>query len=416
MATGRQITRRAFLQAAAAAAGAAALPIAPAFSGLFRTAGLSSPLGSSGTPANTLGGPFFLTTSEYGTAAAICACILPTGTDPVTGAVTSPGATEANAVQFIDMFMAAFELPSALADNPAIYLQGRFSGRQPFPPADPDAPGAFNFSPSQYPADQLELTGGQRQFLGLSAQQLVSWYLQLYGTTAGLASTPWGTANQWVTSSSWSGAWLSQVTGSSPTIPGVAAGGLRGLYQAGLPAFDAWAEQNFGSPFAQCNPVEQDALVVLASDPLVNALGSNGASLPSPLPSPTPPPAAAALMGVLALHTIQGTYCLPEYGGNGGTRSPSAAPVTWAAIGWDGDTEPLGNTVYDDSAYGPGAGPNAGYGQAGVYQPRGTMVEYRPTSYPDNDQSLCTLADLSALLTELAKVGTVTIPPGSVLP
>ncbi|MHB8438434.1 MAG: gluconate 2-dehydrogenase subunit 3 family protein [Acidimicrobiales bacterium] len=414
VATGRNITRRTFLQAATAAAGAAALPLAPGISQLFRAAQLAG--SSAAAPKNTLGGPFFLTGGDaYATCAALCACVLPTGTNPVTGAITSPGATEANAVQFIDMFLAAFELPSTIADNPAVYLQGRYSGRNPFPPVDPDAPGAFTAGNLRYPADQLELAGGQRQFLGLSAQQLISWYLQLYGTLTDieevLSAAPWAAKAQFpfVNSGLWSAKWLSQVE--SGQIPGVVPGGLRALYVNGLAAFDSWAEQNFQTTFASCATAEQQAMALVAANPLLNAAASNGLSLPAPLPSPTPPAPAAKLFGTLALHTIQGSYCLPEYGGNGGTLSPSAAPVMWTSLKWDGDTEPLGNTVYDASAYGPGAGPNAGFGEAGVYQPRGTMVEFRPTSYPGNDPSLATVEELQALLQYLAKAGgQVTVP------
>jgi hypothetical protein len=379
--------------------------VVPGLASALRGAGLpGAELTAAGVPANVLGGPFFLTGSNaslYATAAALCNRIYPTGRDPLTKAVTSPGATEANAVQFIDMFLAAFELPGALADNPAIYLQGRLSGRNPYPPADADEPGALHFGASSYPADQLVDSSGQRQFLGLTPQQAVAWYLRLYGTVTGLpaqyrAFVP-------------SGTWVRLAAGNSPLIPGVPGPtGLRGIYVAGLTAVDAWSKQNFAVPFAAATTLEQDAMALVLSNPVVGAASSNGLpGLPAPLPSPVPPAAAAQLFPYLVVHTIQGCFCLPEYGGNGGSLVPPAqpapAPVMWAEVGWDGDTMPLGNSVYDPDAAGADDPPNAGFGAPGVYRPTGNYVEYRPVStLDDSDTGLATLDELAALVSHLA--------------
>jgi len=381
----------------------------PGLTGILRGVPLAgTALTSGGFPANVLGGPFFLAGANarlYQTAAALCRTIIPTGTDPVTGAVTSPGADQANAVQFIDLFLSAFDLPgqpwvsstvAPLADQPAIYLRGRFSGRNPHPSADPDVTPA-----GPYPPDDLESAGGERHFLGLSPQQAIAWYARLYGTLQGLPSQ----LRQGFTPSP---TWLGQVLSSTPSIPG--AQGLRPLYLAGLAAFDAWSTQNFGTGFAGATPLEQEALVAVVANPIVNAASSNGLpGLPKPLPNPVPPADAASLFSVLVLHTIQGCYALPEYGGNGGSRDPGAKPATWASIGWDGDTMPLGNSLYDADAYGPGQGPNAGYGDPAVFQPQGTYVEFRPVSTPGDDDTLATADDLRALVQHLQGIATVKI-------
>src|ERR1043165_1422209 len=68
---------------------------------------------------------FFLSPARARPCPPICAPLVPTGSNPK----TDPGATEAHAVNFIDRFLAAFELPAAVADGPAIYIHGRFSDR-----------------------------------------------------------------------------------------------------------------------------------------------------------------------------------------------------------------------------------------------------------------------------------------------
>lgn len=413
--TTQRITRRAFLQAAAAA-GAAALPVS---AGLMRVL-------ESGPGAETFGvaladatapdfgtGPYFFSTEQLRTAAAICARIIPTDTNPLTGAVVVPGAAEANAVRFIDLFLAAFELPTLapeVASNPAIYLTGRYSGRWPSGNPATGAPFAANTTP-----DAFEAGNGEIQFLGLSANQAVAWYLRIYGTTAGMPSSlspPWQ-----------SKAWYAQVE--TPYAPGTAAipgaTPLRALYgdpaTGGLAAFDSWSEQNFGVPFAQASAPEQDALLFLAWNPILGAASSNGLpGLPAPLPNPVPPPAASALFPVMVLHTIQGCYGLPEYGGN-------ADRIMWPTVGWDGDTQPLGSSIYFDGpgSPGPGQGPNAGFGFApgnpanppAAFTPRGTYVEYRPVSTPDgSDGTVATVADFTELIAALNKIGTVTIVAG----
>ena len=393
-ATGRLVvSRRAFLGGTLAAGALAALPLRGATSQL---ASLVGGTGSTVGPQPLRGGPYFLVRDYsppgssapydlYATAAALCAQIVPSD-------ASGPGANEAGAVNYVDLYLSAFDaalIGSGLTDNSPIYVRGRNSGRWPY--GIHSGPGAGGPG-TTYPTDDFETVSGSQvqvlEFLGLTPLQAVAWYVRIYGAPppAGApswASTPWPT---W-TSGTWAGQVTSTqgVTGSPPTIPG--GQNLRQLYQQGLVAFDDWSQQNFGVPFWQASTVEQQALVTLATDPVLGAASENGLpGLPAPLLNPVPPPPAAALAPVAVLHAIQGSYGLPEYGGR--SDKVLGGQATWASIGFDGDTMPLGNSVYDadidenepsepDNQY-----PNAGFGFAPVYAPSGAYVEYRPVSYP----------------------------------
>lgn len=324
------------MRVATAAGGLLAVP--PVFDSLFQAARAS-------------GDRFFLDGQQWDTCAALCSRIVPTGTDPA----IDPGATEAQAVVFVDRFLAAFELPSDVADNPAIYLRGRFSGRNPFPGADGAPSGTW-------PADEFLSPGGTAHFLGLTPGQELSWRCQLYGAAA-LSAAP-----AWV-----SPAWKAQAEANLP-----APGGLRAMYQAGLDAFDSYSESLFHVPFAQASPPEQDLMLAVAGNVVLGAT-------PLPLPSPPAAPAAAsALVPAITLHTFQATYGLPEYAWRNQATDPTVqrlhGTAEWRAIDYTGDTQPLGNTIFDPAMFGPGEGPNRGFGEEGVYVPSGGYVELRPVS------------------------------------
>ncbi|MDE3086011.1 MAG: gluconate 2-dehydrogenase subunit 3 family protein [Acidobacteriota bacterium] len=396
-ATGRvTVSRRAFLAAAAAAGALAALPLRGATSEL---ASLVAGTGAAGGPEPLPGGPFFLVRDYvppgattacdlYATTAAVCARVVPTDG-------LGPGADEAGAVNYVDLFLSAFDaalIGSGLADHSPIYVHGRNSGRWPY--AVHTGPGAGGPA-TTFPADDFETLAGTQvqtlEFLGLTPLQAVAWYARIHGgpPPAGAPSwpaTPWPS---W-TSASWAAQVTSTqgVTGSPPTVPG--AENLRQLYLEGLVAFDDWSRQNFETPFAQATAAEQEALVALATDPLLGAASQNGLpGLPAPLPDPVPPPAAAALAPVTVLHAIQGSYGLPEYGGR--SDKVLGGQATWASIGFDGDTMPLGNSVYvADIGENQPAEPdnqfsNDGFGFPPIYSPSGAYVEYRPVSHPAAD-------------------------------
>jgi hypothetical protein len=326
-----ELSRRDFLEIALATGAAVALPV---------TAGAC---GAGAAPATSTepGGGYFLTDSEghprRSTCEALCARIVPTGADPR----MDPGATEARAVDFIDIYLAAFELPAAVADNPAIWLRGRYSGREPYPDNE-------NGTPSRsYPPSDFVTPGGQRRFMPLTPFQRISWRSTLYGKEA-------------LEEAHVSQRWLSQV---GNLIPAPNVMPLRQMYLEGLDAFEDYSKSRFGSSVAALDAHRRDDLLAAAAGTATGV--------------PSPPGAASALFPQLVVHTFQACYSLPEYGGNHDR-------VMWKLIGWDGDTQPLGNSIYDASLAGPGEGPNRGFGDPAVYQPRGGYREYRAVSGPDS--------------------------------
>lgn len=383
------ITRRDFLRTAIGTGAVAVVPPTLQRRLLGGLGPAARPLaGATGAGTSTAaplpaGGLFFLDPGRYATAAAICARIVPAGTDPT----PSPGAAEAHAAVFIDRFLAAFELPASVADGPAIYVHGRYSGRNPLPDNTTGTPS------STFPPDDFLTvpSGGQPQFhaLPLGTYQALSWRVQLYGASA-LASLPAGA----------SPAWRSQVGNLIP-----APTGLRTLYHDGLKAFDDYSRQTFGVPFAQATPEQQDLMLEAAGNVIVSQL---------PLPTPPGAPAEAkALFPSITVHTFQGCYGLPEY--RWLNQKDSSDPTgLWRLIGWDGDTQPLGNSIYDDSAFGPGQGPNQGFGDPGVFQPRGDYREHRPVSTLGPGDGLeLTRADLVPVIEALRRLGVLAHSPAS---
>ena len=341
------LTRRQFVKAALAAGAASAVP--PVLESFLQSA-------RAGTATPTSG--FFLDTQQWATCAALCSRIVPTGTDPS----TDPGATEAKAVVFIDRFMSAFDVKLAsVADGPAIWFRGNYSGRNPFPADDGTAS-------TTYPSDAFLDASGVGHFLGLTAAQTKSWKYQLYGTSA-------------LDSSKWAGQVKSGLI-PSPT-PST---GLRQAYIAGLAAFDSWSQSMFGTPYSGASTEEQDLMLQLAGNVVLNAVTGN-----VPVPSPPAPPAAAsALFPIITLHTFQATYGLPEYSWRHDTAE-------WQALGYDGDTQPLGNSIYDPELTFPaGQDPNAGYGD-GVYSFKGGYKEYRPVSTLDPSSTPISASDAATL-------------------
>lgn len=321
-----EMSRRDFLGVALATGVVAALPVTAA-----SCAATESALGQ----AQGTGG-FFLTGTRRSACEAACARIVPAGEDPE----ADPGAAQARAVDFIDLYLAAFELPASVADNPAIWLRGRYSGREPYPDHATGTP-SRRFPPSSFVAPD-----GQRRFLGLTRLQALSWRTTLYGMSA-------------LEGEQVSRRWLSQV---GNLIPAQNVMPLRKMYLEGLDALDEYSERHLGARFSALRSGDQDGVLAAAA-------GTNG-SLPAP------PKAVTALFPQLVVHTFQACYSLPEYGGNHDR-------VMWRLIGWDGDTQPLGNSIYDETLAGPGEGPNEGFGDPAVYQPRGGYREYRAVSGPD---------------------------------
>lgn len=351
----RPLSRRQFLLAAAASGAVASLP-----AGLLQAARAAT-----GRAAEKF---FFLSESEVATCAAICARVVPSE-NPVTGA-RAAGATEAGAVVFIDRLLAAFQLPADVADHPAIYLHGPYSNRNAYPDFSTGKPSA------ERPPDDL-----MGHYVDIDALQELGWRMLIEGRAKALAQAP-----AWLSKT-----WVAQVK--AGTIPGPAPEGLQQIYRAGLAAFDSYSKGLFQAPFAQAKPEEQDVMLETAGNVILSQV---------PLPAPVGAPAdAKTLFPYLVNHTFAGTYGLPEY------RGRDSNPV-WAEIRWDGDTQPLGNSIYDENLFGPGQGPNAGFGEEGVFVPRGGYREHRPVSFIGTEQGPeLTESDIAPLVEAWQRLGVI---------
>ena len=310
---------------------------------------------------------FFFEDWEYQSCDALCSAILPD--------VPSPGAGEARAVDYIDLFLAAFELPTEVADGPAIFLHGRFSGRNPY--ENPAVGGPS----SHYPSDDFQnQPAGRRHFLGLTAVQELGWRARLYGGTVleSNANLPDGFRSN-----------LRSGLNPPPT-------GYRQQYRRGLQALTEMANRFFGRPIAELEQVMLYSLLAASASPLVDWL---------PLPvTMAAPPEAKELLPVLVRHTLEGSFAIDAYGANRDL-------IMWRQIGWEGDTAPLGNSLYDsamiDAEMGHDQGHNAGFGMPGIYQPKGGYRQYRAVSTAgiEPTETHLTEADLEPLIAGLRRTG-----------
>ncbi|MBI4518442.1 MAG: gluconate 2-dehydrogenase subunit 3 family protein [Deltaproteobacteria bacterium] len=146
-----------------------------------------------------------------------------------------------------------------------------------------------------------------RQFLPLSRLQALSWKIRMLGA----AAVPAAAAN--------------------PLATTLLETDMRRRYREGLASLEAISRDIFGKPFAELATDEQGTVLDQADIDFVT---------------------------LLRYHTIEGMLCAPEYGGNRDRRG-------WQLIGFDGDSQPLGYTIYDESIPGyrersekPNSGPN----------------------------------------------------------
>lgn len=125
------------------------------------------------------------------------------------------------------------------------------------------------------------------QFLPLTRLQLMSWRVQLLGSAA--------------------------VPGSdfNASLPPVI--GLQEQYRTGLQAVASASQQKFGAAFPALTAAQQNT-VLAAVDP--------------------------GFVALVTGHTIEGLFCAPEYGGNKDL-------IGWQLIGYDGDSQPLGYSIFD---------------------------------------------------------------------
>jgi hypothetical protein len=168
---------------------------------------------------------------------------------------------------------------------PFIYAGGPFSGRNPYPDTRTGTPSA------------RRPRNGFATPIPLSRLQELRWRAELYGS----AAVPEAAMND------------------------AALGPLRGLrdvYRDSLARVDEVARAAFDRSFAQLRSGEQDEVFAMLDQVF------------EPVPRRD-----ASFLDILIQHTLEGCFAAPEYGGN-------ADAGGWRMIGIEGDTHPLGFSVY----------------------------------------------------------------------
>ncbi|GBD26761.1 hypothetical protein HRbin30_02103 [bacterium HR30] len=128
------------------------------------------------------------------------------------------------------------------------------------------------------------------QFVPLNRLQLLGWRARLLGSEA-------------VPEFDFNASVLGPVTG------------LRNQYRSGLKELDDLSYASFGRSFSALEPAERQAVVQRASSDFI-----------------------ALVTG----HALESFFSAPEYGGN-------LSALGWQAIGYDGDSQPLGYAIFDQS-------------------------------------------------------------------
>ncbi len=234
-----------------------------------------------------------------------------------------------------------------------VHAGGPFSGRQPQPhfptgstpcqvchvapiqqAAAPMMAGGAASTVDNYPPDYFT------QFLPLPRLRLMSWKIRILGASAvpEAANNPLATESLEVD--------------------------LRNKYRAGLTSLEAISQQPpFNKPFVQLTPQQQSSVLDQVAPPEFKTL--------------------------LIYHTFEGLLCAPEYGGNRGQ-------LGWQLVGFDGDSQPLGYEIYDETV-------------PGNYRERPD----KPNSSPNPDEDCSGFSNrLNAFLT-LISSATLTKPGGS---
>jgi len=189
------------------------------------------------------------------------------------------------------------ETPGALEAGAADYINRLLS----IVPSDSDPVGhVFAGGPfsnrNPYPDPKTGTPSSQfppdqfEQFIPLTRLQLLSWRVQLLGSAA-------------VPGSDFNAAVLPPVVG------------LRDQYRSGLASVATTSQHMFGAAFPALTATQQDTVLKAVS---------------------------ADFIDLVTGHTIEGMFCAPEYGGN-------KDRVGWQLIGYDGDSQPLGYSIFDET-------------------------------------------------------------------
>ncbi len=198
----------------------------------------------------------------------------------------TPGAREAHVVDYIDRMLGRV----AKGRRPFVFAGGPFSGRTPFPDPATGAPSA------RFPRNAF------KRSVALSRVQKLRWQALLDGSER-------------VRGADFNDAALGPLPG------------LRQIYRDGVQQLDDAARAMFGGRFVDLGAQEQDAVLAAASNPARHPQNSR---------------TGKNFFDVLLDHTAEGMFCAPEYGGN-------HRLVGWQLVEFDGDSQPLGYSIYDDT-------------------------------------------------------------------
>ncbi|HLK10533.1 MAG TPA: gluconate 2-dehydrogenase subunit 3 family protein [Candidatus Binatia bacterium] len=219
----------------------------------------------------------FFTRHERATLRALVDRVIPP--DPPPG--TDPGAADLGAADYIEGLLTALD-----RHRPLVFAGGPFSNRNPFPDNTDGTPSRHR------PHDFF------RRFLPLTRLQGLYWRAQLFGSAA-----------------------VPDLAALDAELGGPLVG-LRDVYRQGLALVDATARQRTGMDFVDLPPATQDTIF-----DAVDAA------------APRDPRRGTTFIDVLIMHTLEGCFGAPEYGGNRRTRG-------WRMIGLEGDSQPLGYSIY----------------------------------------------------------------------
>jgi len=194
-----------------------------------------------------------------------------------------PGARALGAPDYIERLLTAFDFA-----QPRVFARGPYSGREPFPDNQRGAPSA------SFPS--ADFSG----FLELSRVQELYWRAEVLGADA--AGLPPHLAAQ----------------------RGGALSGLQAIYRDGLAVVNERSRSVHGNDFALLSPAQQDDMLLRFEAPGVFAAD---------------PVRGRSFLELAIAHTLEGCFAAPEYGGN---RNGAG----WRMIGIEGDSQPLGYSIY----------------------------------------------------------------------
>jgi hypothetical protein len=199
----------------------------------------------------------------------------------------APGATDLGVVRYIERLLTALDQKK----KTRLFAGGPFSGRNPFPDPKTGTPSR------RRPRNAFET------FIRPTRLQELFWRGEIYGT-AGIPELA-------ALDAQYGGAKI----------------GLRDVYRAALVKVDEVAVATKGAALATLSTADQDAVV---------AMLDAGAFMPDLRRE------GATFMDLLTSHVFEGCFSAPEYGGNAKGRG-------WAMIGLEGDSQPLGYSIFNET-------------------------------------------------------------------